>query len=88
MTQAADYQEITNNMIHRLVAIAPLLRIATITGWAIGLGAVLSVLAVFLLRELWWLGGFLGAALGYAIGSIFAAFFALTIEWMVRNCKS
>jgi hypothetical protein len=88
MTQAAGDEESIQIMIQRLVAIAPLLRIATIAGWVIGLGALLSILSVFLLQELWWLGGFLGAALGYAIGSVFAAFFDLTIEWMVRFRKA
>jgi Zn-dependent M32 family carboxypeptidase len=87
MTQATDYQEITKDMIHRLVAIAPLLRIATITGWALGLGVLLSILSALLLQDVWWLGGILGAAVGYGIGSVFAAFFNLTIEWMVRNCN-
>ena len=88
MTQTTGNEAFDRDMIYRLVALVPLLRMATLAGWSLGLGALLAILSAVLSPDLWWLVGFLGAAIGYAIGSVFAAYFALTIEWMVRSPRT
>jgi hypothetical protein len=76
--------ERTIAIVERLTSLPDLVRLVILIASTLGMAILTTLVSVFILTALWWLGALLGGLIGFALGLGVAAITNVMIEWMAQ----